>query len=135
MITRSSAKAKLEFRREQRQERLRKLACRDGLGTPYNLRSTMGRKGGKSNQAGVSKEMGDGNGFDDGEVQPVKLAFLDGEASSRQKESTKEVSECDATGYHCTQSIDFGSHFLAANEMLAIRVLNLGFNCRRQSSA
>ena len=53
MITRSSAKAKLEFRREQRLERLRKLALRDGTATLYNLRSTMERRGGNSSKVVV----------------------------------------------------------------------------------
>ena len=33
--------------------------------------------------------MDDGDAFDDGEVQPVKLAFLDEEGSSRQKKHYK----------------------------------------------
>ena len=111
MITRSSAKAKLEFSRaagrERRQERLRRLAFRDGLGTPYNLRSAMGRKGGRSNQAGVNKEMGDGVGFDDGEVQPIKLSFLDADGSSPKKQTTREVSQNDVPNYYSSQTIDF----------------------------
>ena len=116
MITRSSAKAKLEFSRavgrERRQERLRKLASRGGPATPYNLRSIMERRTGKSSQSSVKQEVGDGDAFDDGEVQPVKLAFLDEEVCSPRKSTTTEVSNDDFSSSYSSQTIDFISDFL-----------------------
>lgn len=89
MITRSGAKAKLESRRERRLERLQKLALRDGITTPYNLRSTMGRKGGNSSKVVTRGEVGDGDAFDEAEVQPKKLQFLADGGCSTLIETTK----------------------------------------------
>jgi hypothetical protein len=76
MITRSGAKAKLESRRERRIQRLQKLALTEGIATPYNLRSTMGRKGGNSSKVVAQEEGVHGDAFDEAEVQPKKLQFL-----------------------------------------------------------
>ena len=76
MNTRSRARADREVRRsiekQRRIERRQRLESRESLGTPYNLRSTMGRRG-----ANTSKATGRGSKeeffFDVSTVAPVVL--------------------------------------------------------------
>ena len=68
MITRSAARAQTELsrttERQKRIDRKQRLALREEIQTPYNLRSTMGKKGGNSSKGtgvepkGVARTVG-----------------------------------------------------------------------------
>ena len=76
MNTRSRARADQEVRRtiekQRRIERRQRLESRERIGTPYNLRTTMGRRGVKSSRATVRGPQGD-KPFDGSAVAPVIL--------------------------------------------------------------
>jgi hypothetical protein len=76
MNTRSRARAEREDRRnsekQRRIERRERLESRVSLGTPYNLRTTMGRRGVKSSKGTGRGSKGDKT-FDVAEIAPVVL--------------------------------------------------------------
>jgi hypothetical protein len=80
MNTRSRARAEREVRRSieknRRIERNKRFATSDNVLTPYNLRSTMGRKGGKSTKATHSRSKRNVESFEKADVAPIKLFSL-----------------------------------------------------------
>jgi hypothetical protein len=76
MNTRSRAKADREVRRttqkQRRIERTQKLESRESLGTPYNLRTTMGRRGDNSSR-GKGRGSKGGKTYDISAVAPIVL--------------------------------------------------------------
>ena len=76
MNTRSRARADREGRRtiekQRRIERRKRLESRESLVTPYNLRSTMGRRGFNSSR-GTGRGSQEEKAFDVSEVAPIIL--------------------------------------------------------------
>ena len=76
MNTRSRARADREVRRnnekQKRIERRHRLDSRESLGTPYNLRSTMGRRGVNSSR-GTGRRSKEEKKFDVSAVAPIVL--------------------------------------------------------------
>ena len=76
MNTRSKARADREVRRtiekQRRIERKHRLESRESLGTPYNLRSTMGRRGVNSSRGTRRGSKGEKT-FDVSAVAPIVL--------------------------------------------------------------
>jgi hypothetical protein len=79
MNTRSRSRADREGRRtiqeERRIERRERLDSRESLGTPYNLRTTMGRRGVTSSRRTRKGSKGEKT-FDVSEVAPVVLFLV-----------------------------------------------------------
>ena len=86
MITRSRARAEREnsrtIEKQRRIERKKRFANRDNVVTPYNLRSTMGRKGGNSTKATHSRSKRNVESFENAEVAPIRLFSLGEEDTS-----------------------------------------------------
>ena len=84
MITRSAARAQTELSRtiekQKRIDRKQRLALREDIETPYNLRSTMGKRGGNSSRgAAVQPKRGTGsNGRDDVSPRNLLTCYEDG---------------------------------------------------------
>ncbi len=76
MNTRSRARAEREVRRtiakQRRTEKRQRLESRESLGTPYNLRSTMGRRGVNSSRVTGRASMEERT-FDVSTVAPIVL--------------------------------------------------------------
>jgi hypothetical protein len=93
MNTRSTARADREVRRtiekQRRIERRQRLESIGSLGTPYNLRTTMGRRGVKSSR-GTGRGFKREKTFDVSEVAPVLLFPLSEEDNEVDK-GGKEV--------------------------------------------
>jgi hypothetical protein len=97
MNTRSRARADREGRRtiqkQRRIERNERLESRESLGTPYNLRTTMGRRG-------VNSTKGKGRGskgektYDVSEVAPVVLFPVSEEDNEVDKAGSEVMNIC-----------------------------------------
>ena len=98
MITRSRVRAEREnigtIEKQKRIERKKRFATRDNVVTPYNLRSTMGRKGGTSTKATHSRSKQNVESFEKAEVAPIRLFSLGEEDTSVDNE---EIQVC--SGY------------------------------------
>ena len=90
MITRLRARAEKEnsrsIEKQRRIERNNRFGTRENVLTPYNLRSTMGRKGGNSTKATHSRSKRNVESPDHAEVAPIRLFSLGEEDTSVDKE-------------------------------------------------
>ena len=100
MNTRSRARADREVRRtiekQRRIERKRRLESSVSIGTPYNLRSNMGRRGVNSSR-GTARECEGEKPFDVSEVAPVVLFPMLEEENEIDKGATEVMYICNHT--------------------------------------
>jgi len=110
MNTRSRARADQEIRRiiekQKRIERRQRIESRGSLGTPYNLRTRMGRRGVNTSKGTGRGSKGE-NFFDVSEVAPVVLFPV-----------TEEVSEIEKGGSEVKFIMNHNEKFLCAIIML-----------------
>ena len=97
MNTRSRARADQEVRRniekQRRIERRQRLESRERIGTPYNLRTTMGRRGVKSSRATARGSEGE-KPFDVSAVDPVVLFPVSEEENQFDKGGSEVMFMC-----------------------------------------
>ena len=97
MNTRSRARADKEVRRtiekQRRIERRQRLESRERIGTPYNLRTTMGRRGVKSSRATTRGSQGK-KPFDVSAVAPVVLFPVSEEENQVDKGGSEVMFVC-----------------------------------------
>ena len=82
MITRSAARAQTELSRtiekQKRIDRKQRLALREEIETPYNLRSTMGKKGGNCSKGTEAQPKRDARLIERDDVSPrVLLTYFE----------------------------------------------------------
>lgn len=97
MNTRSRARADREVRRttekQKRVARKQRLESRESLGTPYNLRTTMGRQGVNSSRGTVRGSNGEKT-FDVSAIAPVVLFPVTEEENQDDKGGSEVIFEC-----------------------------------------
>ena len=97
MNTRSRARANREGRRtiesQRRIERRQMLETNESIGTPYNLRTTMGRRGVKSSRATARGSEGE-KPFDVSAVDPVVLFPVSEEENQVDKGGSEVMFMC-----------------------------------------
>ena len=97
MNTRSRAKAEQEVKRtiqqHRRTERRQRLDSKESLGTPYNLRTTMGRRGVNSSR-GIGRGLKGEKTYDISAVAPIVLFPVSEEDNALEKGGSEVLYMC-----------------------------------------